>query len=139
MKYYYLEPEVAGGLGENTVADTSIHPPRVSRLHFELEGWLGDDIIESFPCFLVTDHLMGILQRSGLSGFHLDDAEVTASSEFVQLYPERELPKFYWLRVDGVAERDDFGVAEDHRLLVSERVMSVLEQCSIRNADIEDR
>ncbi|APF85630.1 hypothetical protein HI806_01945 [Ralstonia solanacearum] len=54
MNYFFLEPEVAGALGENTVLDASTHPPRVEKLHFEFSGWLGDAILESFPCVIAT-------------------------------------------------------------------------------------
>lgn len=27
MKYYYLDPEVSGGPGDNTIMDTAVHPP----------------------------------------------------------------------------------------------------------------
>ena len=30
MKYFYIETEVAGGLGENTAMDRSVHPPIVT-------------------------------------------------------------------------------------------------------------
>lgn len=42
-KFFALEPEVAGGLGPNTVMDRSVHPPRVSHLHYVFDGWMGDD------------------------------------------------------------------------------------------------
>jgi hypothetical protein len=38
MKYFYIQPEVAGGLGKNTVMDRSVHPPIVSRLHHEFKS-----------------------------------------------------------------------------------------------------
>ena len=38
MKYFYIQPEVAGGLGKNTVMDRSVHPPIVSRLHYEFRA-----------------------------------------------------------------------------------------------------
>ena len=37
MKYVYVEPEVAGGLGQGTEMDTSVHPPVVRKLQYELE------------------------------------------------------------------------------------------------------
>lgn len=46
MKFYSLEPEVAGSLGPGTVMDTAVHPPRVHKLHYESDGWSGDDILE---------------------------------------------------------------------------------------------
>ena len=53
MQYVYIEPEVAGGLGDHTVMDRSVHPPIVSKLHYQMEGWLGDALLESFPVFIV--------------------------------------------------------------------------------------
>ncbi|MEM6568382.1 MAG: hypothetical protein AAF957_08220 [Planctomycetota bacterium] len=46
MSFHTLEPEVAGDLGPRTVADTSTHPPAVSRLHYEFAGWLADSLLE---------------------------------------------------------------------------------------------
>jgi hypothetical protein len=34
VRYYYLEPEVAGGYGEDAILDTSVRPERVERLHY---------------------------------------------------------------------------------------------------------
>lgn len=48
-RYYRLEPEVAGELGSGTVMDVSRHPPLVSHLQFKFQGWLGDDLLETFP------------------------------------------------------------------------------------------
>jgi hypothetical protein len=33
MKYHSIEPEVAGGLGANTIMDRTVHPPVVTKLH----------------------------------------------------------------------------------------------------------
>jgi hypothetical protein len=54
---WVLCPEVAAELGGNTVMDAFAHPPKVSRLHLRFMGWLGDDLLETFPCFLVTSRL----------------------------------------------------------------------------------
>ncbi len=56
-RFQILEPEVAGGWGANIIADTDCHPPRIEHLHYEFEGWLGDPIVESFPCFLILESL----------------------------------------------------------------------------------
>ena len=79
MKYFYIQPEVAGGFGENTVLDTSVHPPIVSRLHYELDGWLGDVLLETFPCFIITKDAKTKLQSIGATGIRLDDVEITTS------------------------------------------------------------
>ena len=48
MNFYFLEPEVAGGHGEQTIYGTKESvikkgvSGRVVFLHYEFEGWLGD-------------------------------------------------------------------------------------------------
>src|SRR3954454_10828086 len=60
--YFALEPEVAGQLGDTTMLDTSVHPPVIQRLEYRFDGWLGDDLLESFPCFVVTERLANELK-----------------------------------------------------------------------------
>lgn len=137
-KYFYIEPEVAGGLGENTVMNRDVHPPVVRSLHYQLEGWLGDVLLESFPCFIVTEDARRKLQLLGATGATFDDVEITTSEQFKELYPNRQLPTFVWLRVQGMAGHDDFGIAEDARLVVSERAVETLRQLGIAHALVTD-
>jgi hypothetical protein len=92
MKYFYIEPEVAGGLGKNTVMDRSIHPPIVTKLHYHFDGWLGDVLLESFPCFVITDFAKRKIQSGELTGARFDEVEVTTSEQFHELYPAKQLP-----------------------------------------------
>jgi hypothetical protein len=39
MHHFYLEPEVAGGPGEHTLMDQTVHPPIVHQLHYQSD-WL---------------------------------------------------------------------------------------------------
>ena len=64
--YKYIEPEVAGGLGNETIIDKNYHPPIVKKLHYEFNGWLGDDILESFPCFIVSERLKNEIIKKNL-------------------------------------------------------------------------
>jgi hypothetical protein len=134
MKYFYIEPEVAGGLGENTVMDCSVHPPVVSKLHYHLDGWLGDVLLESFPSFIATKEAGQQLQAIGVTGLRLDDVEVTISDQFRQLYPNPRLPGFVWFRAEGQPGRDDFGTAPDGRLVASERALAMLTTLGIAHA-----
>ncbi len=136
--YFFIEPEVSGGFGDNSVMDTTVHPPKVYKLHYQLDGWLGDELLESFPCFIVSESLAQELEREHLSGFTLEDVEVTKSEQFEELYPGKALPKFFWLQVTGSAAQDDFGIAEDHRLVVSEGALNTLRKGKIEEADIEE-
>jgi hypothetical protein len=57
MTWFRLGPEVPGGWGEYTQADVSVHPPVVTALHVQFAGWSGADLVESFPCFLLSHRL----------------------------------------------------------------------------------
>ena len=136
--YWRMSPEVAGELAEGTRMDTTVHPPRVTRLHHRLEGWLGDDIVECFPCFLVTERLAKPLESSGLTGFQLDDVETSKSPEFKEMYPDRQLPNFRWLKVTAVQPKEaDFRLTHDHRLEVSDAALALLRTVQIDHADLE--
>lgn len=134
---YILEPEVAGGWGTDTIADTSCHPPVVSKLIYEFEGWSGDDLLTSFPCFIVTKQLADSIHSSSLNGYELAPVQVTKSDVFVELYPGRELPEFRWLKVNGVVGRNDFAINNHHRLVVSEAAFKLLSASNITQCEVE--
>ncbi|OBQ67169.1 hypothetical protein EB815_17525 [Mesorhizobium loti] len=135
--YYKIRPNVAGGIGENTVLDRSVHPPIVSRLHYVVEGWFGDVIVATFPCFLVTQETQRALQGVGFSGATFADAEVTISEECQEDQSGLELPPLVWLKVNGKAGRDDFGIAIPFRLVISKRILDLLESLGIPFAVVE--
>lgn len=122
MKYHMVEPEVIVGMGDNTEMDSTQHPPVVSELHIELEDWLGDDLIENFPCYIVTDALAQGLQSKDFNGFEFSSMELTLGEYFRNNYQlSKSLPDFHWLKVLGKANEDDFGMNDEMRLIVSAR------------------
>jgi hypothetical protein len=136
MGYYLLSPEVAGGFGKNTLMDRTHHPPEVTRLHYEFEGWLGDELLESFPCFIVTQSLAQAIADAALSGVEFRHVEVTTSDQFRELYPSQDLPEFVWLGVVGTPGQDDFGLDKTSRLVVSEAALEVLRTRKLENCEI---
>jgi hypothetical protein len=138
MKYYSIEPEVAGGWGKNTVHDESesAEPPFVLKLHYEFDGWAGDELLESSGCYIVTERLAREIERAQLTGAQFDDVEISTSGEyddFQELHPDRKLPKFLWLRLVGKLGQDDFAIS-GLRLVVSERALQLLTSIGISNA-----
>lgn len=147
-----LEPEVAGEMGENTVYDNFNDVrykgdyPKISYLHFIFLGWLGDDIIESTPCFIVTDKLANKIEKGGLSGYKFEEIEVSLSDDFIEMYPNRYIPKFKRLIPIGRIVVDDaeytewsgedFNLSNKSYLVVSEKVLNILKTCNIENCDI---
>jgi len=138
MKFFCVEPEVAGELGDNTKIDRSVHPPIVNRLHYELDGWLGDALLESFPCFVVTEHAKECIRNASFTGTSFDRVEITTSDQFRELYPARELPAFAWFKVEGTPGQDDFGTTSDGRLIVSGRALDMLREIGIAHALITE-
>lgn len=133
---YILKPEVAGGWGSGTVADTTFHPPRVSRLIYEFEGWSGDDLLTTFPCFIVSNDLAEIIERESLSGYTLVSVEVVKSETFIELQPDCELPEFKWLQIHGKLGIDDFSISENNRLVVSEAAFSAISRSKIDQCEV---
>ncbi|WP_080270387.1 hypothetical protein N027_23490 [Pseudomonas syringae USA007] len=138
MNYYYIEPEVAGGLGEQTIMDINCWPPKVSKLEYRFEGWLGDELLEMFPCFICTYALANALSTCKLSGMSFGPVITSKSEDFLELYPNTSLPDFYWLQVHGAAGADDFGIAQNNRLVISDSVMNIIKKFNINHADITD-
>lgn len=139
MKFYILDPEVAGELGKSTVMDNSVHPPKVSRLHYELDAWLGDDLIQSFPCYLVSEKLKRKISASSLSGAAFAPVEFGLSSSFKERHPSKSVPDFAWFKITGFVGKDDFGIEADGRLVVSERALALIQELNLNHCEISAR
>lgn len=135
--FYVVEPEVAGQIGERSVIDTSVHPPRVSVLEYKFYGWLGDSLLETFPCFIVTMDVAQNLQNSNLTGFQFDTVLVSASYEFEELHPDAVLPKFAWFKPEGEPKFDDVAMLSDGRLVLSGEALSLIGRKNLENATIQ--
>jgi len=134
----FIEPEVAGGLGKGTIGNFKTHPPIVEKLNYEFFGWMGNDIIESFPCFIVTERLKNKIWDEKLSGITFDDVLITKSQEFFTRYTSEELPKFYWAKINGVFGLDDFAIGNDLRLTISEKAYEVIRLFNVNYATFEE-
>ena len=154
MRLYELEPEVAGGFGENTVVSnldnvrSKRERPIVTHLHYEFSGWLGDEILETTPCFIVTESLADSIQKSELKGYNFADVETSITEEFEELYPETILPKFKRVIPLGFVEvsrntfgdwsGDDFCLSQKSTLVVSEKALAVFKKHQFDHCDITE-
>jgi hypothetical protein len=137
--FFALNPEVAGSLGDNTVMDYTKVPYRVVSLEYCFDDWLGDDLLESFPCYIVTDRLKTAIEGEGFTGCYFDDVTITRSELFKEIRGTMSLPIFHWLRVTGSAGSDDFGISEEApRLIVSGRALACLKKHSMVHCQIHD-
>lgn len=136
--FFYVEPEVAGGLGPRSIVHRAEGKLIVTRLNYEFDGWLGDPLLETTPCFIVSDKLRQAIEARALTGASFADVEVTRSATFSQLYPALQLPMFWWLVVNGTPFEDDFGLAADLRLVASKRALVELQNEGMKHAIVCD-
>ncbi len=139
MRYFTLHPEVAASdFGQHTIVDYTVHPAIVSRLHYEFDGWTGDDLLKFTSCFLVTSRLATALGSEHLSGYRLKDVEISTSDVFKGLQPDVVLPPFKWLYITGKPGVDDFGTTTRQGwLVVSEKAMRVLKTGNMNHCKVE--
>lgn len=154
MKLFMIEPEVAGEIGENTIYENYYEivnkgePPIISYLHFIFMGWLGDDILEVTPCFLVSEKLKKAIEESDLKGYEFQNIEISISEDYAQMNANSEMPCFYRLIPQGTIsvndkvysnwDRLDFCVTEKAYLVLSEKAMDVIKSFNLDNADITE-
>ena len=134
--FFYIEPEVAGGIGPKSETYREGGKLVVTRLNYEFDGWLGDAVLESTPCFVASDDARQMIEKAALSGVAFGVVEITRSGIFDDLYGARELPQFHWMIIDGQPNADDFGLAKDLRLVVSERALNVLKCAGVDHAEV---
>jgi hypothetical protein len=152
MKLYFLEPEVSGGHGEHTIYGTEEDiategiSGKVKYLHYEFEGWLGDDLLESTPAFIVSSNLGTELENSNISDYKLEKCLITTSDEFKEMYPNKNIPEFSRFMPLGKieVEGDNFKNWSGHLfclsakgdLVVTQEALEFLKRVSIDNCYI---
>ncbi|MGM7684691.1 hypothetical protein ACSVDA_21525 [Cytobacillus sp. Hm23] len=153
MKLYFIEPEVAGGLGENTQFGNSDDVDRmgvsgkVKFLHYKFDGWLGDELLESTPCFIIASTLQEELINSGLDDFNTEECAVSKSELFDELYPNREIPSFHRFLPKGTIQVKNgyseqwsghhFSLSQKAELVVTEEAVLILKKF-LKHVDIDE-
>ena len=136
--HFRLDPQVAGELGEGTRLDGHSHPPTVDKVDYVLDGPDTDDLVQSFPVFLVTIRLGRVLLAADLTGFSLAEASVRPGDGYTDAFGEAPHRRFSWLQVRGVASQDDCWLDSTHLLCVSARMMDRLQGANLSNCTIEE-
>ncbi|WP_312070549.1 hypothetical protein [Anaerotignum propionicum] len=151
---FMLESEVAGELGEETSYQNFSNvrlkgeTPIVNKLHFHFSGWLGDELLEATPCFIVTEELAISIKKSNLSGYRFEDVLITVSDEFKEMYVNRELPQFKRFVPTGTIyvedgtykewSGEDICISQKSYLVVSDKALAVLQAHKITSCDITE-
>ncbi|WP_110953601.1 hypothetical protein [Anaerosinus massiliensis] len=149
MKMYLLEPEVPGGIGKNSILEhENGRIKKAVHLHYEFDGWLGDDLITTSPFFIITERLADKIQTNDIIGYDFEDLETSLSDNFKELYPIRVLPKFRMLIPLGIVETDkqyiikwtghDLCLRNGADFIVSEKALVIFQKYNLNYCDISE-
>lgn len=101
------------------------------------DTWLGDDVVRAHPLLLVTTGLKeALLGLSQATGFSLIEAKATRSAFFERHDPDRQLPTFWSVEVEGRPGVDDLGLRKDGSVIASARVVEVMGRFSLKHATL---
>ncbi|WP_411334002.1 hypothetical protein ACK1LH_19385 [Metabacillus indicus] len=152
MKLFFIEPEVAGGHGNQSIYGTEQDiltdgiSGRIKFLHYEFQGWLGDDLLEATPAFIVSHKLKAELMSSTFTDFKLEECQITVSDALKELDYAKKIPPFTRLipfgkiRIDG--ERFEnwsghhFCMSSKGELVVTQEALDLLKRVSLNHCDI---
>ena len=119
---------------------------KIKFLHFEFEGWLGDDLLESTPAFIVSSNLENELKKSEFKDYKLEKCLITKSDVFMELYPNKEIPSFTRFIPLGTVEVEGenfnnwsghhFCLSSKGELVVTQKALDFLKKFSIKHSDI---
>jgi hypothetical protein len=132
MLYYKVKPECCGWFGRRTLyaGELETCPPTIYRLEYEFRSWPADHLLEVNCQFIATQELINALSALSpkVSGVHYEAVTATNTLEMRRERPGVEMPEYKWMKVTGQAGRDDFFVAKDHHLVISERILAAIEK-----------
>lgn len=103
-------------------------------------------MLETTPCYIITESLADSLFRSRLTGIKIEAVQISKDDEFNDLFPNVELPAFKRLTpmgsvvVEGLNFKDwskyDFCLSETSRLVVTQEALAVLKRHKLDFYDI---
>lgn len=138
MKFYKVKGEVAAGYGPDTVFDRTKIPIYVVSGHLIFEDWLGSDLLKISPVHYVTDRLAQQLNISGIKGIEsLDILKVEKSENFLELHPNKEIPRCKILRINGKPFQDDLWL-EKGSLYINQEVYNLLQSFNMSHVTFEE-
>lgn len=153
---FKLSPEVAGELGPQTlitnldkISSGTEKILNISILEYEFFGWLGDCILTSHPCFIVTEEIESQFIYNQLTGFSFQSVIISKSDFFNEVYSSINLPNFKQLIINGTVILNDDSVvtawsghdvcvSENYELVITERCLSILKNSQLNFCEITE-
>jgi hypothetical protein len=129
MRFFVVEPEASGR--------PAGRQPATGEPACSFDTWLGDDVVRAHPLLLVTARVKDALSAlKGRTGFSPVRAHASRSAFFERHDPDRGLPEFWSLEVDGKPGIDDLGIGRDGSVIASARLVETLNRFSLKHATL---
>jgi hypothetical protein len=109
----------------------------VSQVDYVIDGPDADELIQSFPVFLVSTDLGSRLKDAGLSGFELTGARIRPSDNYQAIYGNEPHLQYLWMQVTGAAGESDCWLDESFQICVSDRMMTVIQTAKLADCHVE--
>lgn len=135
--FYQLKPNCLGELGPGTEANWKApYLEQSSKIGYLIMHPPEDDLSQIASCVVVTERLKNLIEQAAIDKITFCDCAVTLERQFAEMYTEwLPLPPMFWLKFQGVAMQDDFGWDADFELVVSDRVIDLLDQVAYNYYD----
>lgn len=145
MKFYKLQPEVAGEIGESSKIEYENGKiKKIIFLEYLFNDWLGGELLSTHPCHIVTENLKEDINANNLTGIQFQKIKKSFSDEYVELNNSTDIPEFVQIVCNNFYEEkkdnalQDFYVNRYKELIVSERALKVIKKHTLNNCLIED-
>lgn len=79
---------------------------------------------------IISERLTGVLK--------FVPVEVSLSDIFNQLHPNKILPDFFMLKINGEPFKNDFGKTKKNKLIISQKVYNLLNGFELSIAEIDE-
>lgn len=145
MRFYKLEPEIAGEIGDNSIIQYENGKiSKIKYLEFRFTDWLGDELISTHPCYIITENLKEEILLNKLRGIQFQNILISFSDEFFELNDSTVIPNFVQIICENKYEEkndviiQDFYVNEYKELIVSENALNVFQNHTLNNCVIQE-
>lgn len=145
MKFYLLDPEIAGEIGEQSdIVYEEGKIKEVKFLEYVFSGWQGDELLTTHPCFIVSESLAIDIKKAGLLGVEFTDVKISISEDFQEMFDGVKLPRFIRAIFTNIYEENvndldvDFYINKYKEIVVSERALLILKKHKINNCIVEE-
>ncbi len=166
LKRYFIDPEVAGGFGANTIFGSSKHIlsdtlniPSIKFLDYRFDDWMGDCIIGFLSVYAITEEFSVLITQKKMSGFVIESMECSESDMWDQIRGDCSVPEMKRIiplneimldknlnATKDISEFDVyFGICLEWKeskagisygLIISERFLNCAKNLGLNNCDI---